>query len=320
MYIRNKRQLLPLSGVLLLVSLMLISPAFADGDDDGFETETVNCNDSDASIQETIDKVDPGRKTVIFIRGRCVENVLIEKDDITLSGNKDGDGTLDGGVTGTITIVGARRVTIEYLRITGPNQGVQALDGATVRVEHNEIVDNISDGVAAFNNALVRVNFNTITGNGRLELLEAGIDAGNNTTVRSNGNYIADNGYAAVEVGNAVHWRSDGGDIIVQAGCNQGDTADTRCGAAGTIAVDCFRYGSCHVRDADITGSSFASGFSYFDISNTTINGDIGVATGSGLRLRDGATGSGFVTCFDPALAMQNATCGAPIPPPPPPP
>lgn len=323
---RKKKQFLVLGGALILAAPLLASPAFAD--DDGPGNRTVDCSKSNASIQKEIDRVKHGQKVTIFVIGQCSEEkVVIEKDDITLSGNKDGDGTVDGGVTGAINVVGARRVRIEYLHITGPNEGVVALDGATVTISHNEIVDNVGDGIGAFRNALVQVNFNTITGNGRLERFEGGVDAGNTTTVRTRGNLIAENGYAAVEVGNLAYWRSEAftaaptdprnKDIILQKGCVQGDLAGT-CGDEDTIAVDCFRNGICDVRNAEITGFSFMSGMSYFDVRNTTINGDVGANGGSGIRLRGSVTGSGSVGCSSEAFAFGAASCGGSIPPPPP--
>lgn len=304
-----------LGSALIMATALIALPAFATDDtDNGPRNRTVNCHSDDASIQRQIDEIRPGRKAIIFINGQCDEDVLIEKDDITLSGNKDGDGTIDGGVTGTITVVGARRVTIEYLHVTGRNQGIRALDGASVKILHNEIIDNEGDGIGAFNNAFVLANFNTITDNGRLKELEAGIDAGHNSAVRSQGNYIAENGFAAIEVGNASYWRSEGGDQIFQKGCSEGQTSESDCGDPKTIAVDCFRNGSCHVRGATIIGSSFISGMSFFDVRQSTINGSVGAAGGSGVRFREEVTGPGGIDCFSFAFAFDSVSCFVPDP------
>jgi hypothetical protein len=56
--------------------------------------------------------------------------------------------------------------------------------------------------VGAVNHVFVLAEFNSITGNGRLDESEGGIDAFVGASVRSRGNYIADNAYAAIEAGN----------------------------------------------------------------------------------------------------------------------
>ena len=44
----------------------------------------VNCNDSGASIQEAINKIDSGGTGVIYIEGFCEESVTITTDNITI--------------------------------------------------------------------------------------------------------------------------------------------------------------------------------------------------------------------------------------------
>ena len=51
--------------------------------------------------------------------GICNERVTIVADDITLHGDKDGDGTIDGGLN-EVDVIGAQRVKIEFLELTGP--------------------------------------------------------------------------------------------------------------------------------------------------------------------------------------------------------
>ena len=196
-------------------------------------------------------------------------------------------------------------MTIEYLHITGSNQGIQALDGATVNILHNKIENNVGDGIGAFNNVLVVVNSNTITGNGQTDPQEAGINAAHNTTVRARDNYIADNAYAAALVGNASHWRSDGGDTLVERDCSLRECHDF-----GSYAIDCYRVGSCHVRDARIDGDISLTGFTFLDVSNTTIAGNVEVSRGSAVRFRGGIVHTGIIHCFGgEGVAFQNAEC-----------
>ena len=299
-----------------------------DDDDDRQRSETVNCYEHDASVQDEIDDVKVGRDTTIFIVGFCDERVTIVKDGITLSGNKDGIGTIGGGLT-EVVVTGAQRVQIEYLDLTGDGYGVLAEDGAVVTIRHNNIHDNEADGVGAFRHVLVRIEFNTITGNGRAEFFEGGIDAGQGATIRSRGNYIADNVYAAIEIGNMGYFRSglfipSGGgdpdpadmDIIVQRGCTPGQNA-AQCAATAatnTVAVECFRNGVCDFRNTDVTGRSLITGLSNFDVRTSTINGNITASGGSRLNLRSSVSGSGSVLCFSESFSSSFILCDGTIP------
>jgi len=262
--------------------------------------------------------------TVIYITGFCDERVTIDKDDITLSGNEDGDGTIDGGIT-EVRVVGARRINIEYLELTGEGYGVLVEEGAAVTVTHNNIHDNVADGVGAFNQVFVRVSFNTITGNGRPDpFFEAGIGVSGGSTVRSRGNLIADNGYTAVGVANLSYFKSGiftAGeppapadlDILLQKGCTQGQVAGS-CGDAGTIALDCFRHGVCDIRNTDVTGITEVGRASYLDARDSVINGNVEGFDGSRMNLRNTVSGSGLVSCSGETFASGPVPCNGAIP------
>ena len=287
------------------------------------DSMVVNCPAE--SVQQAINSVKYGLEVTIFIVGQCSESVSIIKDGITLSGNNDGDDTIDGGLT-EVKIKGAQRVQIEFLELTGAGYGVLAEEGASVTITHSDIHDNEFDGVAAFNQVFVRVSFNTITGNGRpAPYYEAGIDAGGGATVRSRGNLFADNGYTAVEVANMSFFRSGistGGeppdpadlDILLQKGCAQGQVAGS-CGDAGTIALDCFRNGVCDLRNTDVTGIIEVGRASYLDARDSIINGNVEGFDGSRLNMRNTVSGSGLVSCSGETFASSGAVpCDGAIP------
>jgi hypothetical protein len=282
----------------------------------------VYCGFENFSVQKAINKVKHNRKVTIFIVGTCNERVTIEKDNISLSGNADGDGSIDGGIT-EIRVIGGRRINIEYLDISGAGNGVLVSDGATANITNNDIHNNQLDGIGVFNNSFVRVEFNSITGNGRPDpFFEAGINAGVGSTVRSRGNYIAYNGYAAVEIANQSYFRSGlftsgainpaDKDIILQKGCSGGELAGT-CGVLGTNAIECFKGGICDLRNTDVTGSTLISSMSTFDVRTSTINGSVDGSGGSLIRLRGSVTGSGSVNCYSEAIG-QGVLCGGLIP------
>lgn len=306
-------------------SALLMAAAFCSTliSNSAFAAEpTVDCSKSNASVQEEVDKAKPGEKVTIFITGGvCNESVTIVKDDITLHGDKDGDGVIDGGVN-EVRIIGARRITIQFLEITGDGYGVLAEDGAVANIFNNHIHDNDFDGVAVFTMSFARVQYNVITGNGGDNPGDfyAGIQGWMGGIVRSLGNEISDNGYAAIEFGNQSFYRSGLGspnpadlDVLVQKGCTQGDLAGT-CGDPGTIALDIYRSGSVDLRNTDITGYSSIWGMSDMDVRTTIINGNIDAGAGSRVHLRGSVTGSGFLSCSPNSFAPGAISCGDVIP------
>ena len=295
--------------------LIASNTALASDDDDGQRTRTVNCYQSNNSVQSEIDKVKVGRDTTIFIVGFCDEHVSIVKDGITLSGNKDGAAIIGGGLT-EVTVTGAQRVQIEYLDITGAGSGIGVGEGASVTIRNSDIHDNEADGVGVYYNAFARLESNTITRNGQKEDEEAGIQVYQGGIVRSSGNNIADNGYAAIEVGSVSYFRSFGGDILLQKGCAKDEfPGDGRtCGEERTVALDCYRSATCEFRDTHVTGNIDISSLSNFDARNSTVNGDFIGSGGSRLHVRDTVTGSFSVICFDPVIAQGAVQCDQSFP------
>jgi hypothetical protein len=156
----------------LSVCFIATNTVLAHDNDDRQRTKTVNCYEGNASVQSKIDKVKAGRDTTIFIVGFCDERVTITKDGITLSGNKNGWDTIDNGLT-EVTVTGAQRVQIEYLKITGAGSGVIVRHGATATIIGNNIYANTDAGVEVNYGSSAVLNDNIITGNG-----ETGISVG----------------------------------------------------------------------------------------------------------------------------------------------
>ena len=309
-------------AVALSVCFIATNTALASDDDDRQRTKTVNCHEPGASVQDEIDDADVGEDTTIFIVGFCDESVSIVKNGITLSGNKDGIGTIGGGLT-EVVVTGAQRVQIEYLELTGDGYGVLAEEGAAVTITNSNIHDNEFDGVGAFNQVFVRVSYSTITGNGRhAPFFEGGITLSGEAIVRSKGNLISDNTYAAVGVYSNSLFRSGlccvppdpaDLDIILQKGCLQGQTAGS-CGDVDTLAFECWRRGTCDLRNTDVTGQNTIFGLSILEGRTTIINGDINASGGSQIHLRNTVTGSGTVSCSSNAFSSSFIQCGGTIP------
>ncbi len=120
----------------------------------------VDCADPKANIQKNIDGVK--EPTTIVISGTCIEDVTIEVDDLTLQG----DPSVGGTVSGTVTIVGARRVVIDDLTVTGSGEGVVGTEGASFTVQNSDISDNFGAGIGVLAGASAIITGNTIDNNG----------------------------------------------------------------------------------------------------------------------------------------------------------
>ena len=280
----------------------------------------VNCNRKNASIQKEINKVRHNADKTIFIKGICDESVVIDTDNITLRGDRDLDDVVGGGLT-EIRIVGARRVTINALELTGSGYGVLVTDGASADIYNSNIHDNQYDGVGVANGSFARIYFNTITNNGRpAPYYEAGIDVWAGSTARSAGNLVSENPYAAVEVGSQSYFRSgffttgipDSADldVFIQKGCLQGQDASSACGDPGTVAIDFYRNGVADFRNTEVTGSSEIAGLSNLDVRYSIFNGNIDGYGGSRIHLRNTVSGSGVISCFGTTFSSSFWACG----------
>lgn len=106
----------------------------------------VDCNDGE-SINRAIRRSNLSEKLTIVVRGTCVENVVIDRDWVTLQPSKWGGGSIE-----------AADETKDTIRITGRHVTVQDFDGASISGGSNGIL--VTDGAAA---SILR---NTITDNG----------------------------------------------------------------------------------------------------------------------------------------------------------
>lgn len=126
-------------GRLTLVTMIQDDSSFGNG-------VRVDCNDGE-SINRAIRRSNLSEKLTIVVRGTCVENVVIDRDWVTLQPSKWGGGSIE-----------AADETKDTIRITGRHVTVQDFDGASISGGSNGIL--VTDGAAA---SILR---NTITDNG----------------------------------------------------------------------------------------------------------------------------------------------------------
>ena len=307
----------------------------------GGDTIKVVCDT--ASIQDAHDQA-TGPRT-IFIVGICEEDVSITKDDITLSGNPNGDpcnkaspgGT--GTIQGTVTVDGVR-ASIEFLTITGDGAGVVVTNRADARLTCNEISDNQESGVIVERSSNTVLVDNTLSENGQRRInspnvfFDSGLVAVGASSVFSVGNTYKDNQYAAIEIDRQSAFRNGaflpretgGGpadpnerDVITEKGCNPGTGDGCFTTDEGPVAIEVFNGGLVDLRNADVNGEIEASALSSFRIDGDgAIQGNILAQFGSVVRIRDRSllgdrvvTFTGTLTCNDTSQTFfSNVQCG----------
>ncbi len=97
----------------------------------------------------------------IFVKGTCTEDVTVGKDDLTLAAHEDG-----GTVAGLIGVVGAQRVTIDGLKVTGSGGVVIARDNASLIIKNAVIESAGNTAVVATRSASVVMENTTVEATG----------------------------------------------------------------------------------------------------------------------------------------------------------
>ena len=162
----------------------------------------VNCASGDG-IARALDRPNVlDRRMVIVVNGTCAENVVIERDDVTLKAAGSGGGVAPtNGASPAILVRSARRVTLENLAVSGGNYGILATDGAFVTVRGGSVRSAVQHGIVVDDGASLLVDQGTIETNGQTGIFADGARARVvNSNIRGNGL----SGVAAIRAGSAV--------------------------------------------------------------------------------------------------------------------
>lgn len=250
------------------------------------KTVEVKCAEGE-TIAQALQK-EESKPLVITVQGTCVENVTIQRDNVTLQG----DPVVGGAVT-AVTIDGARRVVVASLTITNESgDGLTVTNGGSATIRDNNIVGNGGYGVFLRNAAFALVNKNSLNNNGQTNPDASGIGVSIGSTVRALENEIRDNANAGIEVFDSSTYRSEG-DIIAM-----------RTSPPGLSAVDIFRAGFADLRRVRVNGPVNVNQQSQLQVRNvagfspSTITGNISVSGLSLLRLRSGVVHAETPNCF----------------------
>ncbi len=150
------------------------------------KTVNVSCNNGE-SIGKSLEQGDERKPLVVVVQGICSENVVIDRDDVTLRGHEGA-----GGVTGldptkdTILIDGAHRVVIENLAVTGGKNGIVGARGASITVQYSTIQNSAGppssngNGIKVAQNSQALIHKNVIENH---PVYGISVDAGSNATI-----------------------------------------------------------------------------------------------------------------------------------------
>lgn len=100
------------------------------------------------TISAALNKGDSRKPVVLTIRGQCNENVSITRDDVTLRGDSQSWGVINGTSTTQPTVeILAHRVTVDWLTITGGRDGIMIHGASNAAVLGSTIHHTGADGI-----------------------------------------------------------------------------------------------------------------------------------------------------------------------------
>ena len=134
--------------LIILVVLGLIAPSLAAAH--GIPQMRVNC-DRGQSVQSVLDRL-TGPATIV-VTGTCTENLVIKLNDVTLRG---GAYKAYDANQSTIRVLGAQRVLITGVNVTGGRIGITATDNSAIALTNSTITNNTT-GVLVTRSSSARI-------------------------------------------------------------------------------------------------------------------------------------------------------------------
>lgn len=102
----------------------------------------------------------------IVVSGDCAENVLIERDDVSIVAQAGSTLTATDDTVAAIVVQGAQNVSVTGLSISGGRHGVEVRRGAAVTLTAVTVNDNVRHGVLVIDHSSVNIAGGTFSGNG----------------------------------------------------------------------------------------------------------------------------------------------------------
>ncbi len=158
------------------VGLVLGAPRAAHAGHDGSfsssgNTQTVDCGGFfNTSINSVIQRSDLGRRLTINVKGHCVENVVIDRDHVTLQPAGSGGSIEAADPEEPAILITGRHVTVQDFNgdsISGGNYGVNVRHGGAASLLNNHITGAVEHGVFVTGASSLLLVGNLIDYNGR---------------------------------------------------------------------------------------------------------------------------------------------------------
>ncbi len=240
-------------------------------------------NDDDDDLDETI-----------TVKGTCVEDVTLAADGLALKGHD----RLGGRIEGSITVDGARRVSIENLEVAGSAAaGILVTNGAVVAIAGSSVSDSADENILVIQGSNAVLTGTEISGG-------------------FNGIVVARNSAVWLKGGNSVSGSIEEAVFVQQSSSFRAGVGAARDGFAASTGVMAVKeVSSLDVRNADITCEAacivavdVSGGGTFRTRSDVKITGNVVVGAGSGVRLQ-GFTLSGDLVCNPGAYGFGGVGC-----------
>jgi len=179
---RRRAILRGLQGLVIVPLVLLVSAGAAWAG-----PKTVDCAKGQ-TITHALEQSD-GNPITIEVRGTCHESVQIDRDDVTLIAGSAG-GTVNGPDpnTNTINVVGASRVVIDGLTVTGGRNGIAANGASRLTIQNCSVQRTGRTGISFFQGSSGTANSCTVQDNPRDGIsVEGGAATVINSTISGNG-------------------------------------------------------------------------------------------------------------------------------------
>ncbi|MBI1744166.1 right-handed parallel beta-helix repeat-containing protein [Candidatus Acetothermia bacterium] len=188
-------------------------------------TSDTTVQSASQSIQVAVNEA-PANALICLLEGTYQENVRINRDDLTLKGQGP-DKTV---ITGSFTIQGARRVSIEAITVKGGAFGIKLEGGDVLTVKNSRIEGSSGKGIELMHVGLASLENNIIQGHS-----DTGVLASLDSIVRLEKNQILKNGRDGVEIaGSKADFRTN--QINDNAGCGvRADVVSTVTGRGNEV-------------------------------------------------------------------------------------
>ena len=237
------------------IGLVLGQPAHAGHNDSSFgNTVRVDCDDGE-SINRAIRRSSLAEKLTITVRGTCVENVVIDRDHVTLQPSKWSGGSIEAeDETKPVISITGDHVTVQDFNgdsISGGTSGIAVIQGGEASIINNHLHGN------RFGVILIWGGIGLLEGN-LIEDNDQGVNIGFSSMGRFRSNDISSNDTQGVFVGGSSTAWFQGGNVVSDNGASgvlflgiaavRVDANNTFAGN-GVHGIDCGVNGDLIIKD-----------------------------------------------------------------------